>query len=139
MNSSGYLKIAYIGGGSRFVPSIMHGIAHDMQKEGTFDLCVYLFDIRKERAERMARYAGLLSTPSMPIEVEVADSRDEALENADLVFASVGLWESHRKVAQVLEAANAQLPDPGPGTAAEAAAVAPFLFDMAQAKKKNCP
>lgn len=137
MNSS--MKIAYMGGGSRFVPSIVHGIADSMKSKGLYDLNISLYDINKERAEYMAQYCRLLSTPSTPIKINVVNSQDEALEGSDLVFASIGLWDDIRKVNQALDKANAHLPETGPGTAAEAVAVAPFFFNLAEEIKKHCP
>ena len=139
MNNPGQFKVAYIGGGSRFVPSIMHGVAHDMQKSGAYDLHLCLFDIHRERAERMAKYCELLSNSATPVDIEVTDSQDVALENADLVFVSVGLWGDHHKVSQALASADAHLPDPGPGTAADAVAVAPFFLNLSQAMQQHCP
>lgn len=137
MNSA--TKIAYMGGGSRFVPSIVHGIADSMKNRDLYDVNICLYDINKERAEYMAQYCRLLSTSSTPIKIDVVNSQDEALEGAELVFASIGLWDDIRKVNQALDAVNAHLPETGPGTAAEAVAVAPFFVKLAGEIRKHCP
>ena len=66
---SGEFKVAYIGGGSMFVPSILNGIA-DCMKKKEFNVCVSLYDVHRERAERMRRYAGIVKNESVPITAE---------------------------------------------------------------------
>ena len=107
-------KVAYIGGGSRFVPSIVHGIAESIKKKGLYDVNICLYDINRERAEYITRYCRLLSTSPTPIKIDVVRSQYEALERADLVFASIGLWDDIGKVNQALDAVNAHLPETGP-------------------------
>ena len=97
-------KIAYIGGGSRFVPSIAHGIADSMKNEGLYNANICLYDIDRERAEYIAQYCRLLSTPSTSIKIDLVNSQNEALEGADLVFASIGLWNDIGKVNKALDA-----------------------------------
>lgn len=127
-------KVAYIGGGSMFVPSILNGIADCMKKKGAFDVCVSLYDKQREKAERMCRYADVVS-----ISAKATATREESLDGADLIIVSVALYDRLKEIGQALEAVNAHLPEPGPGDAGEAIAVAPFYFDLAKDMKRYCP
>jgi len=131
---SGEFKVAYIGGGSMFVPSILNGIADCMKKKGAFDVCVSLYDIQKEKAERMCRYADVVS-----IKAKATSTREESLEGADLIIVSVALYNRLKDIEQALSVVNAHLPEPGPGNIAEAIAVAPFYFELAEDMKRYCP
>ncbi len=132
-------KVAYIGGGSIFLPSIINGIADIMRKKGSFELCLSLYDINRDRAELMRQYADIISSEFPDFKAITVTTREEALEGADLVFVSVALYDRLREINQLLANANAILPEPGPGDLAEAVAVAPFYIDLAEDIKKYCP
>ncbi|MCE5259705.1 MAG: hypothetical protein LLG44_11740 [Chloroflexi bacterium] len=53
-------KLAYIGGGSLFVPSILNGAAQIMRSSAIpYFLGISLYDIDREKAELMAAYGAL--------------------------------------------------------------------------------
>jgi alpha-galactosidase/6-phospho-beta-glucosidase family protein len=135
------LRVAYIGGGSRFVPSVAHGIAWAMASaaEGPFPVCLALVDPDAGRAERMAAYVRLLAAHrGLPLEALVA-SREEALEGARLVLCSPGLPERWRLLEEVYARVGWRPPAEGPGAVAEAAAVGPFLLALAREAMARCP
>ncbi|MEK7395507.1 MAG: hypothetical protein AAB116_01090 [Candidatus Poribacteria bacterium] len=132
-------KVAYIGGGSMFLPSIINGISDTMKKKGALDVCLSLYDIHRDRAERMCRYADIVRNECPTLKAGTTATREEALENADLVFVSVALYDRLREINQALSAVNANMPEPGPGDVAEAVAVAPFYKDLAKDMKQYCP
>ena len=117
-----------------FVPSILNGIADCMKKKGAFDVCISLYDRQREKAERMCRYAGVVS-----ISAKATATREESLDGADLIIVSVALYDRLREIGQALETVNAHLPEPGPGDAGEAVAVAPFYFNLAKDMKRYYP
>ena len=132
-------KVAYIGGGSMFLPSIINGIADIMGKKGNFELCLSLYDIHRDRAERMRQYADIISDEYPTFRAETTATREESLDGADLVFVSVALYDRLREINQLLADVDAILPEPGPGDIAEAVAVAPFYVDLANDMKRYCP
>jgi hypothetical protein len=55
------VKLAYIGGGSLFVPSIVNGVGQVMQQSVLpFEAELCLYDIRREKAARMQSYAEVV-------------------------------------------------------------------------------
>jgi alpha-galactosidase/6-phospho-beta-glucosidase family protein len=132
-------KVAYIGGGSMFLPSIINGVADATKNKGAFDVCLSLYDIHRDRAERSCRYADIVQNEYPNLNAETTATREEALDNADLVFVSVALYDRLKEINEALSAVNANMPEPGPGDVAEAVAVAPFYKDLAKDMKQYCP
>lgn len=132
-------KVAYIGGGSMFVPSIANGIAWSMQRYGFFDLNLCLYDIYPEKAERMRKYINTLNKPIKLLKSQVAYALDEALVQADLVIVSVALYDKYRAVEKCLESANAKLPGVIYETLSEAVATASYFYNLSINIKKICP
>jgi len=92
------LKVAYIGGGSMFLPSIYNGVAHEAAALGDAGEAVHfaLYDIAPERAQRMARYAEIVADGlGVPLSASVPGSLEEAIEGAGLVFLSIALPGLH--------------------------------------------
>ena len=89
------VKLAYIGGGSLFVTSILNGVAQIMRFGAQrYPVEISLYDVLAEKAQPMAAYGDILrSAWGVPMEVSVASSRAEALEGADVVIVSVWLRE----------------------------------------------
>lgn len=139
MKNKKEFKVAYIGGGSIFLPSIINGIADIMKKKRSFELCLSLYDINKDRAETMRQYADIVSNEFPAFRAETTATREKSLDDADLVFVSVALYDRLREINQALADVDAVLPEPGPGDLAEAVAVAPFYIDLAKDMKKYCP
>lgn len=146
MSRHGTVKLAYIGGGSMFVPSILHGIARAM-KDGVnsaaaFAAEVALFDVQPEKARRMARYGEVLAAAwDVPLSVHVAGERPEAVAGADVVMLSVALYDEIQRLHEGL--AMDDPPDRerwhGLSEMAEAVAVAPFYFDIAREVRETAP
>ncbi|MGB9596881.1 MAG: hypothetical protein ACPL7B_11425 [Candidatus Poribacteria bacterium] len=132
-------KVAYIGGGSIFLPSIINGIADIMRRKGSFELCLSLYDIYRDKAEIMRQYADILSDEFSDFKAETTATREESLDGADLVFVSVALYDRLREINQSLANVDAVLPEPGPGDIAEAVAASPFYIDLASDVKRYCP
>lgn len=132
-------KVAYIGGGSMFVPSIANGIVWSMQRSGSFDMNLCLYDIQPEKAERMRKYVDILNRSVSSLRSQVADSLDSALDRADLIIVSVALYDKYRKVEKELDLANAKLSGVVYETLSEAVAVAPFFYNLSLNIKKTCP
>lgn len=136
-------KIAYIGGGSNFVPSIANGIS-EMLKKTSFQVELCLYDIAPDKAERMADYVRILAESyDQPFNVKVCASRREALEGADAVVISVSLPRAHRALEAMYERLGFKWPSPqlleeGPGIAALAAATAPFHLEVAKEMESLC-
>ncbi len=56
------IKLADIGGGSLFVPSIVNGIGQTLQKNHcSFEVELCLYDIHPEKAQRMHDYAQVVA------------------------------------------------------------------------------
>jgi len=91
------LKVACIGGGSLFLPSIYNGIAREATtlREAGEAIDFALYDLAPERAERMARYAAIVAKGAgTPLSASVARSLEEAIDGANLVYLSI----SHRGI-----------------------------------------
>jgi len=96
------MKVAYIGGGSLFLPSIFNGLTHEAKtlRDAGEEIPFDLYDLAPERAERMARYAAIAAQGlAMPLRARVAPSLAEAIDGANLVLLSIshpGLEEGWR-------------------------------------------
>jgi alpha-galactosidase/6-phospho-beta-glucosidase family protein len=135
------VKLAYIGGGSLFVPSIINGIAEVMRREGArFEVQLSLFDIQRDKAERMEAYCDIVQKHcKVPLHAYVAGERVEALDGADLVLVSAWLGTEHQRLERLRERLGFQLPLEGPGVAGWAVACTPWCLGVAAEMKRRCP
>ncbi|MHB1357565.1 MAG: family 4 glycosyl hydrolase, partial [Anaerolineae bacterium] len=134
------VKLAYIGGGSLFVPSILNGIAQTLRTGASFPVEVSLYDVVAGKAQVMAAYGNLLHAAwGLPISVSVADSRVEALEGADAVLVSVWLQEEHDRIDRLHKTLGFELAEEGPQVAAWAVACAPWSLGVAADMRQYCP
>jgi len=105
MNSSVPFKIAYIGGGSRFVVVLLHGLAAQAKQLRALGrpIELALMDINTQRAGPMARYAEITASQTgLNLTTDVTDDRDRALEDADWILFSVGPWQEIRELRERL-------------------------------------
>lgn len=128
-------KIAYVGGGSRFVVTLLHGLASQGAALGALGrpIELALLDPNAERAGEMARYAEITARQTgLPIRAAVTARQEEAVEGAGWVLFSAGLWEPASALRKrFLEPMGHPNEESGPGVAVEAAAVWPFLQTLA--------
>jgi len=134
-------KLAFVGGGSLFVPSIINGIARVMQESKVpFEVELALYDIKPERAAPMCAYAEVVRKAwGVPLRADVAGSRGEALKGADVVLLSVWLQEEHERLDAFERRLGFRLPEEGPGVAAWAVACAPWSLGVAAEMRACCP
>ncbi|MHB9033806.1 MAG: family 4 glycosyl hydrolase [Anaerolineae bacterium] len=135
------VKLAYIGGGSLFVPSILNGAAQVMRSSPQpYELEVCLYDIKRDKAEPMAAYGALFQRAwGVPLSVTNAQSQAEALEGADAVIVSVWLGDEHERISQLQHNLGFELAEEGPQVAAWAAACAPWSLSVAADMRVYCP
>ncbi len=134
------IKLAIVGGGSQFVPSIMNGLALAMEEGPAFAARVALYDIRPEAAERMARYGAIVARArGLPLVAASAGSREEALEGAGLVLLSAWLGQEHRRAREIVARAGIDPHDDGLAQVADALSLAPFCFGLGADMRRLCP
>lgn len=136
-----HVKLAYIGGGSLFVPSIVNGVGTVMKQAPTpFGVELSLYDVRPEQAGRMQAYAEVVRNAwNVPLHTRVAHSRAEALDGADVVLVSAWLREEHERLERLVEALGFRLPAEGPEVAAWGVASAPWTLAVAAEMRQYCP
>ncbi|NLE43723.1 MAG: hypothetical protein GX620_03280 [Chloroflexi bacterium] len=134
-------RLAYIGGGSMFVPSIINGIAEVMRNSpSSYGVELALYDVQPAKAERMQAYAELVSTTwRVPLQAVVSRTRQEALIDADVVLLSVWLHDVHERLEQVLKGVDLHMEEDGLGVVAWALACAPWSLGVAADMKQLCP
>ena len=135
------VKLAYIGGGSLFVPSIINGIGRTLQQDGNaFEVELALYDLEPDKAERSRAYAEVIRRVwQVGLSASVAETRAEALEGADVVLVSVWLREEHARLARLAQTLGFELPEEGPAVAGWAAACAPWSLGVAAEMRAHCP
>lgn len=134
------VKLAYIGGGSLFVPSIINGLGHAMKHGPSFAVELALYDLAPEKAERMRAYAEVVRKAwGVPIQGTVATSREAALEGADVVLVSVWLKEEHERLNRLLKGMDFPMLEEGPAVAGWALACAPWSLHLAADMRRYCP
>lgn len=135
------VKIAYLGGGSLFVPSTVHGLGRVLQRDNErFAVELALYDIVPAKAERMRAYVELVRrTWQVPLFAAVPATRQEALEGAHIVIASPWLEEAHARLDRLMERLGFQLPEEGPAVAGWALASAPWCLEVAAEMRSLCP
>lgn len=136
-------KITYVGGGSRFVVTLLHGLV--AQSEALLSLGrsveLALLDPDKGRAGDTARYAEITSNQTgLPVATEVTDDQQAALEGAGLVIFSAGLWGRIMPVRKrLLDQIGVGHGESGPSVAVEAAALWPFLRRLGEDMRRLAP
>lgn len=135
------VKLALIGGGSMFVPSIVNGLGRALREmTAPFEAELALYDIRPESAQRMARYAEVVAGAwDVPLRAVVAPNRDEALAGADVVLVSVWLEEEHRRIEALYHDLGHTPAEEGPGVAAWAIHCVPWALGVAADMRRLCP
>lgn len=143
MAKSNRFKICYIGGGSRFVVTLLHGLAAQAEaiKALGRPIEVALYDVDTRRAGDMARYAEIVARQTgLPLTTTVTDDRDQALRDANWVLFSAGIWQP---VVDARERYLKPLGDvhgeSGPAVIVESAALWPYLRNLAQDMKRLAP
>ncbi len=136
------IKLAYIGGGSLFVPSVINGIARHM-KDTSIEYLVnlVLFDIDLKKAEKMKNYGDVVAEYyNIPLRASIAANRKDAIDGADIITLSVSLKEEIEKLNQLVKNLNlvSWHPD-GLMTIGEAVAVTPFYCNLARDIKESAP
>lgn len=132
------VRIAIVGGGSTFVVPILHSVGHVREELDEKDAAVdvSLYDIVPERAELMARYGELLSeTGQIPLRTEVAKTRDDCVQDADMVLLSISFVNSElfaRKISTVSGFGSSGYSEFGPEEIAIAARGFPFMNRLAE-------
>ena len=132
MSDNDRFRITYIGGGSRFVVTLLHGLAAKAEALGRIGrpIELVLVDVDTSRATEMARYAEIVATRTqLPIKTLVTEDTPGALEGAGWVIFSAGLWEPIQ-AARKKYAEDLGLPPHGesaPSLVAECAGVWGFL------------
>ena len=82
MSDSDRFRITYIGGGSRFVVTLLHGLASKAEALGRLDrpIELALVDVDTSRAAEMARYAEIVASQTqLPIETLVTEDSSACL------------------------------------------------------------
>lgn len=137
------LKIAWIGGGSRFVVTFLHGLAAEAAKLKALDkpIELALVDPNPDAAGAMARYTEITAeTTGLPLTPTVTADTAAALDGADLVIFCAGIWEPITKARErFLPEGLHGHGEHGAGVAVEAAALWPFLKGLAEDMKRLCP
>ena len=141
MAESAHIKLAIVGGGSQFMPSILNGLADALCAPGRqFRAELALYDVRPEAAERQARYAEVVARAyGLPLTASVPATRDEALAGADLVLLSVWLAEEHRRAQALAQRVGLDPAEDGPAQIAEALSLAPFCRQLGADMARLCP
>ena len=136
-------KISYVGGGSRFVVTFLHGLAERAEALRRLGrrIELALIDPNAKRAADMARYAGITAKQAgLALTSRVVPERADALGGADLVVFSAGLRDRVMPLRKRLLEPRGIAPDESSAAiAVEAAALWPELARLGRDMKENCP
>jgi|GEM_PF-1025913 len=136
------MKLAVIGGGSRFVANIAHGLELTLPEESPGRYEVALFDVEPQRAQQMANYGrAVAQRRQTPVDFNVYKDRNGALANASHVLVCVGLPEAEAASRRAIEKYGYpphSIHD-GPTSLATALEAAPLFLEIATAIKLVCP
>ncbi len=143
MNTGNPLNIAYIGGGSRFVVTLCHGLA---ERAGALrdlgrPIHLRLLDIDPTRAEPNRQYVQLTAEATgLGLSATIEADETAALRDAHCVIFSAGVWEPimalRKRYAPALGQWSAET---GPWTAVEAAALWPTVARFADRLTELAP
>jgi alpha-galactosidase/6-phospho-beta-glucosidase family protein len=136
-------KICYIGGGSRFGITLLHGIAEQAEAVRALgrEVELVLYDIDPQRCKANAEYAGIVAAEKgLRLRVVVTGNRGEALAGAGWVLFSPWLMDQvHELMGQCPRGKGEWLAEAGPWTAMEAAAVWPIVREYCEQIAKVAP
>lgn len=136
------MKLAVIGGGSRFVLNVAHGLDLVLPDGATGRYEVALFDTDAARAEGVAAYAGaLVARRGLPARFRVCRGREEALDGASHVLVSIGIHEADRASHRAIETYGfpRHSVHDGPTSILTAVEAAPVFLETARAMRQRCP
>jgi len=135
------VKLAYIGGGSMFVPSVVNGCAEVLRTSPLpFEIELALYDVAPEKAQIMRAYADVVRRSwGVSLSANIAATRAEALAGADVVISSVWLGAEHERLERLLAHLGFEMPLEGPQVAAWALACAPWSLGLAREMQAVCP
>lgn len=139
-----FFKIGYIGGGSRFVVTFLHGLAAyaDSLKALDIPILLVLMDPNLPRAEEMAQYAEIVARQTgLPLRPKVTDESAVAVDGAHLVIYSAGVQERlnafRARFAALLD--GDVEPDSCPGMAMEGVAHWEIVEKLAEEVRRLAP
>jgi 6-phospho-beta-glucosidase len=137
------LKIAYVGGGSRFVVTLLHGLAGQAEalKALGRSIELVLLDIQPARCAGLARYAQITAAQTgLALTASVTADRREAFAGTDWVIFSAGVSAMGAQTRRRFEAEfNAAPLESGAGVALECAALWPFFRELLEELRRAAP
>lgn len=137
-------KVAYIGGGSRFVITFLHGLVNcvDKLKFLGSSILLTLMDPNLPRATEMAQYAEIVAKQTgLPLSVEVTNERKVAIDGAHLIIYSAGVHEKLHVIRATFDAVlgGHVEPDSCPGMAMEGVAHWEIVEKLAEETRTLAP
>lgn len=136
-------RITYVGGGSRFVVTLLHGLAAYAPAFRRLKRPVELalLDPNPDRAGEMGRYAEITArTTGIDIRPIVTSRPATALKGSDLVIISVGMYDRIHEAQKLFDAPGLQpYGEHGPGVIIEGAALWPFVKRLAKDIQRYAP
>ncbi|MCC7146006.1 MAG: hypothetical protein IT443_06135 [Phycisphaeraceae bacterium] len=143
MSKKNAFRICYVGGGSRFVVTLLHGLAEQAKavRELGRPIKLRLLDPAVRRAEEMAKYAQIVAEASdLPLEARVFDEPAKAVDGCDWVIFSPNLRDrSYRLFDELTQGYGKVEHESGPWTAVDAAVTWPVLRRIAGLMKERAP
>ncbi len=142
MSNAEPFRIAYIGGGSRFVVTLLHGLAASAEalaRQGR-PIELVLMDPDTDRAGEMARYAEITAASTgLEIQSAVTGDLDEACDGADWVLLSISQWQAEHEIFGRLGAPLGPEPlvEAGPWIAMTAVSIWPEVCRAADAMRRG--
>ncbi|MCC7407805.1 MAG: hypothetical protein IT442_07010 [Phycisphaeraceae bacterium] len=143
MSAHQSFRICYIGGGSRFVVTLLHALA--AQADSLRDLGrpieLRLLDPNADRAGEMAHYARITAQEcNLPLTAEVHTENDRAIDGSDWVIFSPNLRNRSYELFHHLTQGHPKVEhESGPWTAVDGAVVWPVFRQVAALVKQYCP
>ena len=143
MASQRTLKICYLGGGSRFVVTLLHGLAQVAARLATLTdrVELVLVDPATERTREMAAYAEIVrACTGLPLHVQVNERWAGVLADSSLVLYSVGhhgeVVRRRRAMGPPVDGAHEESVA---GMASEAAVAWPTVATVASCIQREAP
>lgn len=137
------LKIAYIGGGSKFLVTLLHGLAEYAQGFRDQKVCIELAlcDISLEACSHNIRYAEIVARETgISIRATATTDLTDAIRGSGWMIYAPGVHgaieQFHRRFEISPKAYNG---DVGPGAAIESLAVWPLVCQAARIAQRHSP
>jgi 6-phospho-beta-glucosidase len=134
-------NVAYLGGGSRFVVTLLHGLADhgNAVRDLGRPIELRLLDLDVKRAEEMARYTAIVANATgLPITAITTDDDVRAIDGAHWVLYSIGIrHQTGRLFGQLIEGFGHVEHETGVWTAADAAVNWPIVSRFAALTKQR--